>query len=193
MELDSLKKLFIEELRDIYSAEKQLTKALPKMAKAASNEELSDGFTQHLEETEGQIERLEEIFEELGVKPTGKTCKAMKGLVEEGKEMMEEDGEDEVIDAGLVAAAQKVEHYEIASYGTVRTYATTLGLENIAKLLQETLDEEVATDEKLTQLATSVINLEAAEGDDESEEEEEESPRQQSKKSGSKSSARASR
>ncbi|HET6250576.1 MAG TPA: ferritin-like domain-containing protein [Tepidisphaeraceae bacterium] len=162
MQLEDLRDLYTEQLRDLYNAENQLVKALPKMAKAASNEELSQGFLDHLEETKGHVERLEEIFESLGEKPTGKTCAAMKGLIEEGKETMEEDAEPEVMDAGLIAAAQRVEHYEIAAYGTVRTFAKLLGDNEAAKLLQQTLDEEGACDKKLTKLATSTINLEAA-------------------------------
>jgi ferritin-like metal-binding protein YciE len=182
MELDSLKKLLIEEVRDLYSAEKQLVKALPKMAKAASNEELASAFMQHLEETEGQVQRLEQICEILECSPGGKTCAAMKGLVEEGSEMMKEDGEASVIDAGLIACAQRVEHYEIAAYGCARTYAELLGLDDVVELLEETLTQEKVTDEKLTDLAVGVINLEAAsvgEEDDEEEidEDQEKSPR----------------
>jgi ferritin-like metal-binding protein YciE len=161
MEGDNLKELLVEELRDIYNAEAQLTKALPKMAKKASNPQLRSAFETHLRETEGQIDRLERVFEELGEKARGKTCQAMKGLVEEGKEMMGEDFEDDVMDAALIAAAQKIEHYEIASYGTVRAWANILGEQQAAKLLQQTLDEEGATDKKLTQLAESSINVEA--------------------------------
>ncbi|MBV9009451.1 MAG: ferritin-like domain-containing protein [Verrucomicrobia bacterium] len=165
MKLDSLEPLFVEELRDIYNAENQLTKALPKMAKAASSEELKSAFQEHLEQTKEHMERLEEIFEELGKKPTGKTCKAMKGLIEEGSEMMQEDGEDSVIDAAIIAAAQKIEHYEIASYGTVRAWAEQLGKDDAVDLLQQTLDEESETNEKLTELAESSINVEAKAGE----------------------------
>ena len=165
MKLDSLETLFVEELRDIYNAENQLTKALPKMAKAASSEELKTAFQEHLEQTKEHMERLEEIFEGLGKKPTGKTCKAMKGLIEEGSEMMEEEGEDSVLDAGIIAAAQKIEHYEIASYGTVRTWAEQLGKEDAVDLLQQTLDEESEANERLTELAESSINVEAKAGD----------------------------
>lgn len=161
MKLESLNELLIEELKDLYDAEHQLTKALPKMAKAATSEQLKTAFNQHLSETENQISRLEQVFEVMGQKATRKTCKAMKGLVEEGDELMKEDAEPEVLDAGLIAAAQKVEHYEIASYGTVRTYAELLGLNEAVDLLQQTLDEEANTDEKLTQLAESSINLQA--------------------------------
>jgi ferritin-like metal-binding protein YciE len=161
MKLDNLRKLYIEELRDLYSAENQLLKALPKMAKGASSDELRQAFENHLQETEGHVERLETIFEDLDESPKGKTCHAMKGLVEEGSEMLEEEGEESVLDAGIIAAAQKVEHYEIASYGTVRTFADLLGEKNAAKLLQQTLDEEGAADEKLNELAEGIVNPEA--------------------------------
>ncbi|HEY4284530.1 MAG TPA: ferritin-like domain-containing protein [Chthoniobacterales bacterium] len=162
MKLESLETLYVEELRDIYNAENQLLKALPKMAKAASASELKQAFEDHLEQTKEHVERLEEIFEKLDKKPTGKTCKAMKGLVEEGSEIIEEDGEEHVIDAGLIAAAQKVEHYEIASYGTVRTWAEILGEDDAVELLQQTLDEEGETDKRLSELAQDLINVEAA-------------------------------
>ncbi len=160
--MKSLHDLFVQELRDLYSAESQLVKALPKMARAASAPELKAAFQEHLEQTRGQVERLERVFEELGVRAKGKKCKAMEGLIEEGKELLEEDAEPAVLDAGLICAAQKVEHYEIAGYGTVRTWARQLGFEKAADLLQETLDEESATDEKLTQIAES-LNAEAEE------------------------------
>jgi ferritin-like metal-binding protein YciE len=160
MKMESLQELYIHGLKDLYSAEKQILKALPKMAKAASSDELREGFEAHLEETERQVERLEEIFEELGVSPRGKKCVGMEGLIEEGKELMEEDADPEVLDAGLIAAAQHVEHYEMAGYGCVRTYAELLGYTEAAKLLQESLDEEGATDKKLTALAQN-INVEA--------------------------------
>jgi ferritin-like metal-binding protein YciE len=156
-----LQDLFVEELRDLYSAENQLVKALPKMAKAANEEKLKAAFEEHLEQTKGHVERLDTIFEELGEKPTGKKCKAMAGLVAEGKEMIEEDATPEVMDAGLIAAAQRVEHYEIAGYGTVHAYAKVLGNEQAARELQKTLDEEGAADKKLTKLAQSVVNLKA--------------------------------
>ena len=162
MKLESLRELYIEELRDLYNAEKQLVKALPKMARAASAPELQTAFKEHLEQTKGHVERLEQIFKNIGKTPRGKTCKAMEGLVEEGAELMAEDIEPEVLDAGLIAAAQRVEHYEIAGYGTVRTYAKMLGEREAARLLQETLAEEGETDKKLTKLATGLINLEAA-------------------------------
>ena len=162
MKLESLETLYVEELRDIYNAENQLLKALPKMAKAAASPELKQAFEDHLEQTEEHVERLDEIFEKLDKKPTGKTCQAMKGLVEEGAEIMEHEGEDFVIDAGLIAAAQKVEHYEIASYGTVRAWADMLGEEDAAELLQQTLDEEGETDKRLTELAEEIVNVQAS-------------------------------
>jgi ferritin-like metal-binding protein YciE len=165
MKLESLETLYIEELRDIYNAENQLVKALPKMAKAASSPELKQAFEDHLEQTKEHVTRLDEIFEKLDKKATGKTCQAMKGLVEEGSEMMEQDGEEVVIDAGLIAAAQKVEHYEMASYGSVRTWAEMLGEDDAADLLQQTLDEEGETDKRLTELAEEIVNVEAAAGD----------------------------
>ena len=162
MQMESLQELLIEEMRDIYSAENQLLKAMPKMAKKASNPDLKKAFETHLKETEGQVQRLQKIFEKLGKKPTGKKCAAMEGLIEEAKDMMGEDMEDDTMDAALISAAQKVEHYEIASYGTVRAWAEILGDEQTAKLLQQTLDEEGKTDKLLTQLAESSINIEAA-------------------------------
>ncbi len=161
MKIDSLEKLFVEELRDLYRAENQILKALPKMSKAATSPELKAGFDHHLEQTKGHVQRLEKIFETLGKSPKGKTCKAMEGLVEEGSELMKEDIEPAVLDAGLIAAAQRVEHYEMAGYGTVRTYAKLLKQTEAAKLLQQTLEEEAATDEKLNALAESSINLQA--------------------------------
>jgi ferritin-like metal-binding protein YciE len=167
MSLESLRDLYVEELRDLYNAENQLVKALPKMAKAASSPDLRAAFEEHLTVTEGQVERLERIFESLGERPTGKKCVGMEGLIEEGKELIKDDAEDSVLDAGLICAAQKVEHYEIAAYGCVRTYARMLGFEDAANLLQETLDEEGEADKKLTELAESVINVEAEEEDSE--------------------------
>jgi ferritin-like metal-binding protein YciE len=169
MEMESLKELYVEELKDLYSAEKQLVKALPRMAKNATNPELQQAFTQHLEETEGHIERLEQIFEMLGERAGGKKCKGMEGLIEEAKELLEEDATEEVLDAGLISKAQHVEHYEMAGYGTVRTYARQLGLEDQAELLQQTLDEEGNANELLTQIAESSVNLEAEEGAEEEE------------------------
>ena len=161
MKLDTLKTLYINELRDLYNAESQLVKALPKMAKAASSEELQDAFEKHLEQTKTHVERLEEVFEEIGEKPKGKTCQAMKGLIEEGSEVLKQDGEESVIDAGIIVAAQKVEHYEIASYGSVRTFAQLLGKDRSADLLQTTLDEESETNELLNKLAEDIVNPEA--------------------------------
>ena len=158
-----LEELLVDELKDLYSAENQIVKALPKMAKAASAPELKRAFERHLEETRRQIERLNQIAEALDVRLTGKKCKGMEGLIEEGKEIMEEDLDENAIDAGLIGAAQKVEHYEIAGYGTARTHASLLGYNKVAKLLQQTLDEEGATDKKLSQLAESIINVEAVE------------------------------
>lgn len=162
MSLDSLEKLFLEELKDVYNAEKQILRALPKMAKAAESPQLQQAFTKHLKETEGQVQRLERVFRELGQSVRGKTCKGMQGLLEEGKEVMEEDGEGAVIDAALIASAQRVEHYEIAAYGCLRTYAQLLGYSQAQQLLQQTLDEEEAADEKLTQLGEAGINQAAA-------------------------------
>jgi ferritin-like metal-binding protein YciE len=160
---NALKGLYIDELRDIYNAENQLTKALPKMAKAATSDDLRAGFEGHLEQTKGHVERLERIFKELGEKPTGKKCKGMEGLVKEGEEMIkEEELEGEALDAGLISAAQRVEHYEIAAYGCVRTYAKLLGQDDAAELLEQTLGEEKETDQKLTMLAEN-INVEAEE------------------------------
>jgi ferritin-like metal-binding protein YciE len=163
MSLDSLHNLYVDELKDLYSAENQLLKALPKMAKKASAQELKDAFTEHLEVTRKQVERLEQIFSELEVSPKGKKCKAMEGLIEEGQEVLGEDGEPAVIDAALIACAQRVEHYEMAGYGCVRTFAKLLDFTDAEKLLQETLDEEAEADEKLTELAETIINIEAEE------------------------------
>jgi ferritin-like metal-binding protein YciE len=160
MEMESLKDLFIDELKDLYSAENQILKALPKMVKKATSPQLKAGFEKHLKETEGHVERLDKIFQELDENPKGKKCKGMEGIIADGKELMEEDAEPEVMDAGLIGAAQHVEHYEMAGYGCVRTYAELLGLDSVAKLLQQTLDEEAATDEKLTELARN-INVQA--------------------------------
>ena len=161
-ETNPLEELLEDELKDLYNAENQLVKALPKMAKAASSPDLRRAFERHLEETKRQVERLNQIGEALEMKMTGKKCKAMEGLIEEGKEMMSEDFDADTLDAGLIGAAQKVEHYEIAAYGTARTHAALLGYNKVAKLLQQTLDEEGAADKKLTALAESIINVEAA-------------------------------
>jgi len=169
MEMQSLKELYLEELKDLYSAEKQLVKALPKMAKNATNPELKQAFTDHLQETEGHVERLDQIFEMLGEGSPRKKCKGMEGLIEEAKELLEEDAAEEVLDAGLISKAQHVEHYEIAGYGTVRTYAQHLGLEDKAALLQQTLDEEGNANELLTQIAESSVNAEAEQPEEEEE------------------------
>jgi ferritin-like metal-binding protein YciE len=161
MKLNTLEDLLLHELKDLYSAETQLVKALPKMAKAASHQELKAGFEEHLEQTEGHVERLNEIGEMLGKKLTGHTCKAMKGLVEEGADLIAEGAEPAVRDAGLIGAAQRVEHYEIAGYGTARCLAEQLGHAEIAELLEQTLEEEKETDEKLSELATTSINADA--------------------------------
>ena len=160
-----LGEVLVDQLKDLYSAENQMIKALPKMAKAATAPELKRAFERHLEETRRHVDRLSQIGETLGVKLTGKKCKGMEGVLEEGKEVMEEGFEADALDAGLIGAAQKVEHYEIAGYGTARTHAEMLGHSRVARLLQQTLDEETATDKKLTQLAESVINVEAATAD----------------------------
>lgn len=159
-EQQGLKDLWIDELRDLYDAENRLVKALPKMAKASTSEELRTGFENHLEQTKGHVDRLEEIFDSLDEKPTGKQCPAMAGLVKEASETMDEDFEGPVMDAALIASAQRVEHYEIAAYGCVSTWATLLGENEAAALLDKTLEEEKETDEKLSELAVQ-INTEA--------------------------------
>ena len=159
--IKTLQDLFINELRDIYHAEKQLVRALPKMAKAASSDKLKEAFTAHLEETKGQVERLEQVFEMLDTRTRGKPCEAMQGLVEEAKEVMEEVKEPEILDAALIVAAQKVEHYEIAGYGSLRALAEALGHKDAAKLLDQTLAEEKKTDELLNKLALGDINKQA--------------------------------
>jgi ferritin-like metal-binding protein YciE len=160
----TMEELFLGEIRDLYDAEKQLTKALPKMAKAAVSDELRNAFQEHLAETENQVERLERIFEAMGEKATGKKCAAMAGLIKEGDEMVSESDETAVRDAGLIAAAQKVEHYEISGYGSARTHAEILGNDEAVGLLDETLQEEKNADEKLNELAQNTINEEAASG-----------------------------
>jgi ferritin-like metal-binding protein YciE len=164
MQENQLKELYVEELKDLYSAENQLVKALPKMAKAATSQDLRAGFEEHLEQTKEHVARLERIFKALGESPKGKTCKGMQGLVAEGGEMIEEDPEPEMLDAGLISAAQRVEHYEMAGYGCVATYAELLGEKEAAQLLRTTLEEERETDKKLTELSKE-INVEAAEAD----------------------------
>jgi len=162
MELETLKDLYIHELKDLFSAEQQLVKALPKMAKAASNKELASGFQQHLEQTKEHAQRLQRILSSHQATTRGAKCKGMEGLLAEGAEMMEEEADEEVKDAGLIGAAQRVEHYEMAGYGTARTFAELLGDEEGAKLLQTTLEEEKQTDQKLSKLAKSAINVAAA-------------------------------
>jgi ferritin-like metal-binding protein YciE len=169
MTKNRLKHLYVEELKDLYNAENQLVKALPKMVKASTSEDLRDGFAEHLEQTKGHVARLEQIFKALGESPKGKKCKGMEGLIEEGAEMIEEDPDPEELDAGLISAAQRVEHYEIAGYGCVIAYAKVLGENQAADLLAQTLGEEKETNEKLTELS-QLINLEAAESGDEEEE-----------------------
>jgi ferritin-like metal-binding protein YciE len=164
MQENQLRELYVEELKDLYSAENQMVKALPKMAKAATSEDLRAGFEEHLEQTKEHVARLERIFKALDESPKGKTCKGMQGLVGEGSELIEEDPEPEMLDAGLISAAQRVEHYEIAGYGCVATYAELLGENEAAQLLRTTLKEEHETDEKLTELSKD-INVEAADAD----------------------------
>ncbi len=166
MKLKTLEDLFVEQMRDIYDAEKQLVKALPKMAKAATSADLKTAFKNHLEETKGHVKRLEQVFELVGQKARGKSCAAMEGLIEEGKEMIEADAEHAVKDAGLIAAAQRVEHYEMAGYGCLHTWAKQLGHAEAADLLEKTLNEEKSADQKLTAIAESAVNV-AAEGGEE--------------------------
>ena len=161
MKMETLQDVYIEELRDLYDAEQQLLKALPKMAKAATSPELKSAFEEHLEITQGQVNRLDQVFDKLGEKPKGKKCEAMKGLIEEAKERMGEDIDEEALDVSLIVAAQKVEHYEIAGYGSVRCFAELLNRDEEADLLQETLDEEKDADDRLTDLAENSINVEA--------------------------------
>src|SRR5687767_15827895 len=169
MELESLRALYVDELKDLYSAEGQILKALPRMIKAASNRQLKQALTEHERVTRKQVQRLERIFKDLDETPRGKKCHGMEGLLKEGKELIAEKPEPEVLDAGLISKAQHVEHYEIAGYGTVRTYARTLGFRSQQALLQQTLDEEQATDKQLTKIAESGINGEADDPDEEEE------------------------
>jgi ferritin-like metal-binding protein YciE len=163
MEMDTLEQLYVDELKDLYSAESQILKALPRMIKAASHRKLAQAFTKHERQTRGHVKRLERIFKSLGEKPTGKKCVGMEGVLKEGSELIKEKPDAEVLDAGLISAAQHVEHYEMAGYGTVRTWARLLGHDDHEALLQQTLDEERDTDETLSALAESSINLEAVE------------------------------
>ena len=167
MTLNTMQDLFTEQIADLYSAEQQLVKALPKMAQAATDRELKSAFEHHLEETRGHVRRLEQVFDQIGVKPKAETCKAMEGLIKEGEDIIKEDGSPAVKDAALIAAAQRVEHYEIAGYGTVRTFADVMDMGDVRDLLDETLEEEGDADKKLTDIATgglleSGINEEAA-------------------------------
>lgn len=155
-EVNTIENLFVEELKDLYSAEHQITKTLPKLVKAASSPDLKSAFEHHLKETEGQIERLEKAFELLGKSPKGKTCDGMKGILSEGAEALDETSEGDVRDAALISAAQRVEHYEMAAYGSVRAYAEQLAQKEIARLLEQTLEEEKAADKKLTEISQTV-------------------------------------
>jgi ferritin-like metal-binding protein YciE len=161
MKLKSLHDLYIHDLKDLYNAEQQIIKALPKMSQAATATELRNAFDEHLQTTRRQVERLERIFQRLDVSPKGNTCEAMEGLIEEGEEVLDMDAQETVRDAALISSAQRIEHYEIAGYGTVRTYARQLGYEEDARLLQETLNEEGQTDKKLTGIAESRVNIDA--------------------------------
>jgi|SRR5579871_2084807 len=161
MKVNSLKDLYVLELKDLYSGEQQILKALPKMAENANSSELRSAFQEHLEQTRNHVERLEQIFQKLDESPKGQKCKGLEGIIDEGEDMMDKDAPPAVADAALISAAQRVEHYEIAGYGTVRTYARRLGFEDHAQLLNETLQEEGATDKKLTNLAESYINEQA--------------------------------
>jgi ferritin-like metal-binding protein YciE len=166
MAFESLKDLYVDELKDAYNAEKQLMKALPKMAKQATATELRSAFEEHLKVTEGHVQRIEQIFSEMGLPARGKTCKGIQGIIEEGKEFMEAEAQPMVMDAGLIASGQRAEHYEIAAYGTLRTYAELLGYQSAASLLQQTLAEEKEADQKLSQIAETSINVEAVNGED---------------------------
>jgi ferritin-like metal-binding protein YciE len=169
MELDTLQALYIDKLRDLYSAEQQALKAMPKIRKAVTNEDLIEAFETHVAQTEQQVQRLERIFEELGMPPKGKHCKGMEGLIAEANELLGEDADDEVLDAGIIASAQSIEHYEIAGYGTARTYSELLGFDDHTELLQQSLNEEEETDRILTEIAVTAVNIDAMEGDDDEE------------------------
>ena len=197
MTANALKELYIDELRDLYSAENQLVKALPKMAKAAASDDLRAAIEEHLEQTKGHVQRLEGVFEILNKNPKGKKCAGMEGLIKEGSELMEEDLEGEVMDAGLIGAAQRVEHYEIAAYGTVRAFAELMGESDQASLLAETLEEEKQADVKLTEISKQV-NIEAQGSDEDAEEmetegaDEEQASRKKTAQGGSRKLKRAS-
>ena len=162
MKIKSLEDLLTDELKDLYSAENQLTKALPKMAKTTQSRELRTAFEEHLKQTENQVRRLEKACDELGISPKGKKCVGMEGLIEEGKEIMTNGSDPNAMEAGLIGAAQKVEHYEIAAYGTAAAHAKLLGFNSVAQLLNQTLEEEKKTDEKLTRIAENQVNVQAA-------------------------------
>ncbi len=164
MRIQSMQDLFIEQIQDLYDAEERLVKALPKMAEAATTSELRNCFEEHLQETKHQVRRLERVFDELGIPAGGETCEAMKGLIKEGEEIIDDVKASALRDAGLIAAANRVEHYEMAAYGTARTMAQSLGLAQAAELLQQTLEEEKRADEKLTEIAESTVNIEAMRG-----------------------------
>jgi ferritin-like metal-binding protein YciE len=193
MKLSSLQDLYMEELKDMYNAENQILKALPKMAKAASSPELEQAFREHLEQTKEQVERLDQVFDMLGKPAKGKKCVGMEGIIEEGKEVIDMDAEPAVLDAALIASAQRVEHYEIAAYGTLRKFAEQLGFDDAAELLQQTLEEEEQADEKLTQIAESSVNAQAAQGAEEAGEADEEvaQPAKRSRSTARKSGAGA--
>ncbi len=161
--MESVREMLVEQLRDLYDAEKQLVKALPKLAKTASNEQLKEAFEEHLEQTRGHVGRLEQAFEALDEKPRSRACAAMKGLIEEGKERMEEDLEEALMDSAIIGAAQKVEHYEIAGYGTVKAWARSVGLDEVADLLEATLQEEKEADQKLTEVSGDILMVAEAE------------------------------
>jgi len=174
MEQETLEQLFIDQLKDLYDAEKQIVKALPRMAKAASSEELGEALRKHLDETQNQVGRLEEVFKMMGVPAKGKTCKGMKGLLEEGSEAIKEEEDETLSDLAIIAAAQKVEHYEISAYGTAKTIAEKLGREEAVELLQQTEEEESAADATLTEIATSLYEVTEMEEDEDVDQEEEE-------------------
>ena len=192
MSADNLREALVEEIRDLYNAEKQLIKALPKLAKGAESEELRDAFESHLEETEGQVTRLERVFELLDEKPRGKHCAGIAGIIEEGSEHLQEDLEGSVMDAVLIASGQRAEHYEIAAYGTAIAWAEALGLKEVVTVLNETLEEEKAADEKLSALAESGINQAATQGETEESEEDEEEARATSSRRGAQEQPQAS-
>jgi ferritin-like metal-binding protein YciE len=180
-ELTTIKDLLEEEIKDLYSAEKQLTKAIPKMAKGSNNEELSSAFEAHLKETENQVKRLEKVAEFLGTEPTGKKCKGMEGVIEEGSEALDEDGNESVLDLGIIGAGSRVEHYEIAGYTTAISLATKLGEDEVVKLLSESLKEEQAAEDKLRAIADTIIDS-APTDEEENEDESESEPKSKSAK-----------